>query len=103
MIRWLMYHFLWRDAHNWRELITPKFWEYRRATRVLRHAKHYIWPDREAASFLTEAHWQVEDEYYGRTYTTGKGPNGEINEGTLSCRPSVHPTYFEIWARRCSC
>lgn len=63
---------IFRDVVEWRELLTPKFWEYRRATRILRHAKFEAYQHSiEASRILTEAHWRVEDDYYGLGYTIG--------------------------------
>lgn len=72
---------LWRDVIDWRELLTPKFWEYKRAMRILRNAKDEVWRLKQiirdaqiigdAERALTDATWKVQDDYYGLGYTYG--------------------------------
>lgn len=60
------------NVTDWREVLTPKFWEYRRAMRILKHAKEEVYRGRMeervllgfAAATLTQATWDVERSYY---------------------------------------
>ena len=53
------------------EMLQPAYWRYRKATRILMHARwdigRQIPTNHRALVVLLEAHWQVEDEYYGRS------------------------------------
>lgn len=64
-----------RNVVDWRELLTPKFWEYRRAARILRRIKSHVWtqePDPlNTLSVLACVTWNVQDAYYGFGYTHG--------------------------------
>lgn len=56
---------------TFKELLTPAYWRYRKATRLLDHARRYALKQGEfdAVLILLEVRWRVEDEYYGRTST----------------------------------
>ena len=64
-----------RNIVDWRELLKPAFWEYRRAMRILRNAKSYLWAtggyQQGTLVVLAEATWRVQDHYYGEGYTRG--------------------------------
>ena len=61
---------LYRRVVDLPELFTRQYWQYRKASLLLLHARHYlsrrnvVGTDWDAMATLIEAYWRVEDEYF---------------------------------------